>query len=149
MHLHETAEALALPFYEFSALFKIRWLVSEFSALNRIFKSYHMLSTDLESLKAEKSADTNTIAEAKGLIRMLQDKQLIECMHFMLDILILLSYFSTSLQVKDGSLIAIHDVLESVLKTLIERKDEAQPYCYRRQWRPQESWRAGRTWAKT
>ena len=110
-HLKETAAALEVTYYELTALFKIRWISSEFAAVHKIYKSYGVLVTDLNSILSEDWPDALTKAQAQGLLRLLTDKNLIEFMHFIMDILNTHSYLSQKLQERYGTVIGIPALL--------------------------------------
>ena len=120
-HLKETAAALEATYYELTALFKIRWISSEFAAVHKIYKSYGILVNDLNSILLEDWADGITKAQAQGLLRLLTDKNLIEFMHFIMDILNTLSYLSEKLQERYGSVLGTPSLMQSVAMTLDDR----------------------------
>ena len=92
-HLKETADALVETCYEFSALFKIRWLAAEFSALANIQKVYIYIGDKLSHrIVAENWAGATTKAQAQGVIRFQTDKTIKEFMHLMFAILNNLAY---------------------------------------------------------
>ena len=110
-HLKETAAALEVTYYELTALFKIRWISCEFAAVHKIYKSYGVLVSDLNCIHREDWPDALTKAQAKGLLRPLTDKNLIEFMHFIMDILNTHSYLSQKLQERYGTVIGIPALL--------------------------------------
>ena len=72
----------------------MRWL-SEFSSLDKIYKSYETVDADLQSIAAEDAWDETTKAEPQVFKRMLTDTNLIEFLNFMLDTLNTLSYLNS------------------------------------------------------
>ena len=104
-HLNETSIALEMVYYQYSGLFIVRWISSEFLACSKIFKSFDVLLMDLESISADQTFDDLTRQHARGLRTKLIQKNNQAFFHMALDILNSLKILSTFLQSSAGTLI--------------------------------------------
>ena len=71
--MKETAAVLQKIYYDYTYIFKIRWISSEFRAVFKIQHTFDLLITDLESMTAETDMDENTQSQALGHLRYLKD----------------------------------------------------------------------------
>ena len=117
------AIALERQYYQYSGIFKVRWLASEFNAIYKIYKSYDLLATDLESISADDTYDEVTRQQALRIFNKLNNKNLLAYLHFHLDILNYLSFLSTLLQATLGSVIGKKHIIENVLSTIEKRTE--------------------------
>jgi len=120
-HLKETAIAMERQYYQYSGIFKIRWLASEFSALHKIYKSFETLTTDLESISADDTYDDVTKQQALGIFRKLKNKNIIAFFFLHLDCLNTLNFLSTMLQKSLGSIIGKNTSITNILQIFEKR----------------------------
>jgi len=91
-------------YYDFSKIFTVRWLASEYQAVSRVNKSYHLLVNDLEQYQGatenshnrrrfrhrrSRTTDSrlNEVLDAQYLHDCLTDKNFLPIMKFLLDLL--------------------------------------------------------------
>lgn len=125
--LRLTAEALAQTFHELNYIFKIRWVSSEFSALDRINKNYVLLVTNLESIQASQDFDADTTNVATGLLSSLSSIRFRGILLFLMDVLNVLTTESKRLQDSAGTLIGLEKYREELVNTMLSLKSSDGP----------------------
>jgi hypothetical protein len=122
-HLADTASEMNEIYYEFSQIFRIRWIASEYSAISKVKKSYTLLANDLEAIitNADKDFTSATVQEAKVLLEKITDKHFFSFMHFALDVLEAMRLLSVRLQKSLGLLIGKEKLLNSFIANIRSR----------------------------
>ncbi len=95
-------EFAAEKFWELSYIFEVRWVSSELSAVRKVIDNYDALVGDLQAQSAMRTAAG---AQAKGFLRTLKDKDFVEMLHFLADILNHIARYSLEMQRSAGVLI--------------------------------------------
>ena len=120
-HYRETIDAFDASLYKFNYIFEVRWISSEYSALEKIFKSFKYLHLDLSDLIANENTDGITKTKARGIIRMLEDKNLFKFLSFALDVLYVIKTLSLHFQQTKGGPIGQNIAINNVKNELINR----------------------------
>jgi hypothetical protein len=115
--LEDIANDLRVRIYRYSNVFQNRWISSEFSAINKIIKSYDALVKSLDFITKSDEFDSNTRNKASKLKETLIGKNFVHLLHFLADLLQQMSKISKKLQ-KSNTLIAS---LNSLMQLLIEK----------------------------
>ena len=121
--MKETSIALERVYCQYSGIFNVRWIASEFLACCKIFKSFDVLVIDLVSISANQTFDDLTRQHAKGLRTKLIQKNNQAFFQIALDILNSLKMLSTFLQSSARTLIW-KNVAKNIKLTLNKRITE-------------------------
>lgn len=127
--LRQTAEALDETLYELNYIFKVRWVSSEYSALDRVNKSYITILSNLEGIQV--SADFRNDAEtkeiAKNLYNTMLNTRFYSILLFTMDLLHNLKDESTRLQQKESIIIGMEHYRKGLIKSLQNLKTSNGP----------------------
>ncbi len=105
--------------YELNYIFETRWVSSELSAIKRIIQNYEALVPDLQAISEDtENFDGKTMSTALGMSKQLQDRNFVELLFYMGDLLNHLARFSQNMQRRPGLLIEQAEVLDNFVKTL-------------------------------
>ena len=107
----------------FGGAFEIRWSAAEKKAIQNILKHYKPLVKSLEIMGKPNgpfagSQHGNTRAQANGMVKTLADKNLVEILHYLMDILDALETSSLNFQKRYGILIDQGKNLKSLINEL-------------------------------
>lgn len=101
--LRFTAEALGVKYYKLDYVREIRWISSEYTALQKIYKNRKTLIVNMESIQNEASDfDEDSKQKAKNFADTLKTPWFFTTLIFLLDGLERLHLFSKTLQEKIG-----------------------------------------------
>ncbi|MGI9555573.1 MAG: hypothetical protein ACR2M9_01815, partial [Cyanophyceae cyanobacterium] len=124
--LRNTAEALNEKLYELNYIFKIRWVSSEYGALERINRNYVVILTNMVAILASPdfANDDDTRNTATALSNRMLNIRFKAIMLFLMDVLNLLKVESLRLQATSGTLIGLekyrNELLQSIRKLVHE-----------------------------
>jgi len=104
-HLEELAEELDQKFYTLNYIYKVRWIISELSAIKKIKNIWYLLIEDLNSIKNDKKFDANSRRLADKYHQILCDRNFVSILYLILDLLEILNHYSVIFQQKGGLLI--------------------------------------------
>ncbi len=117
-HYKETAKALDEKYYSLGVIFQVRWIASQFRALNNIKTAYKTVALSLEAIVADReNFDTDTRATATGIHARFKTREFVLLLHFLLDVTSSLRQFSEILQHS----LAILSGKQACLDRMIER----------------------------
>lgn len=123
--LRNMAEILGNVFYELTYIFKVRWVASEFLALEHISKNYETLLANLQFIELSpefKEGDSQQVA--KGLKSTMLNTNFIGVFFFTMDMLDLLRQESQRLQDRQGVIIGMEDFHVELKKSIEKRITE-------------------------
>ncbi len=115
-HVKETAKALDETYYSLGVIFQVRWIASQFRALNNLRNAYRTTALSLEAIYADnKHFDVDTCVSANGIRSHLVTREFVLILHFLLDVTSLLAQFSeiwqNSLAVLSGKQTALNNMV--------------------------------------
>lgn len=123
-HLRQLAETLNIKLYEFSYIFRARWIASEFQALTNVNQSWYLLVNDLESISDDNSFSDTTRSKAKGLSQKLTNKNFLPILQFLCDVLLIFTHWSKRLQQRSGILVGAEEYQKQILLSFNEMKSK-------------------------
>lgn len=122
-HLRELAYVMDVTMKELSYIFEVRWISSEFKALQSINSTWFLVVTDLDSISVDPSFNDLTRSQAKGLSSKLKNKNFLLALQFTCDVLFMLSHWSKRLQQRSGILVGAEKYKNQMLETFEELKN--------------------------
>lgn len=126
-HLVNTASEMGEIYYEYSQIFRVRWIASEYAAVLKVKESYTLLITDLQIIinNVDKQFTAATVQDARSLFEQLTDKHFYTFLHFLLDVLEVMRLVSVKLQKSLGLMIGKERMFRSFMQNLRNRAEKA------------------------
>jgi hypothetical protein len=122
-HLRRTAIEMEEELYHLSYIWSDRWIASEYSALSRIRKSFISVYRDLEIISKDLTFDARTRDKAATLAVQISDRNFVNILHYLLDLLSTISTWSKLLQAKEGLLFDKEALRNNMIDTLSRRRN--------------------------
>ena len=102
--LIKTSETLGEQFYELNYIFPIRWVASEFKAVERIYKNYHSIVKNMISISSNSEFSAEIASKAKGFLKTLLNTFFYTNLLFLLDVLKILVATSVVFQTSEETI---------------------------------------------
>lgn len=120
-HLKETYETHKHKFYSLSKIIQIRWIASDYKAMNALSSLWEMIVIDLREISKDKKFALKSRNKAEKLRPKLIGKHFLLLFHFLFDIVNELSTFSLDMQRRTALIVDFNSFksnFESMLKSL-------------------------------
>lgn len=138
-HLVKTGIHFKIKLYEIHFISQTRWISSEFKILTNVKKNWFLYVNDLKAIASDKNFDKKTKDKAHLLHSIITGVNFLSALHFVLDVLMHLSYWSQRLQERYGLLVGFSSFYAQIMDTFDHLKIEngrflktflSQTYCY-------------------
>lgn len=117
--LRTTAEALEVKFYKLDYIHEIRWISSEYIALQKLYKNWESIIVNMENVQSEASDfDEESKQKARSFLISMKSPRFFTTLIFLLDGLERLHLFSKVLQEKLGVVIGKEVDRSSLLQSI-------------------------------
>ncbi len=123
-HLDELAEELKDKSYRYHKVFHIRWIVSEQKAVMKVIKSYKLLLRDSMEINNSTEFTLSTKNKAKEFIKTLKSKNLVHTLHFLADILRIITTASQELESRDNLIVDLNRIMHRLIGQLNRLKND-------------------------
>lgn len=138
-HLIEKSIHFDARLYEIHFISQTRWITSEYKILSNVKKNWFLYVIDLKDIANNKNFDKKTQEKAEVLHNTLTGKIFLSAIHFILDVLMHLSYWSQRLQERYGLLVGFSSFYKQIMDTFEHLKIDngrymkmflTQAYCF-------------------
>jgi hypothetical protein len=133
IHLEKFSIETNRKAYRFSSIFESRWIASEYQAVRRLINSYDLVVEDLNSIKVSvddfnKGTRDKDFWTSIKLLERLKGKNFVHSLHFVADVLRVVSQTSLQLQNRDNLIASINPIMEKLVELLESLKTVNGPY---------------------
>lgn len=120
-HLKQTCKTYKQKFYSLSKIIQIRWIASDYKAMNSLNSMWEMIVDDLNEISKDRQFTQKTRNKAEKLRPKLIGKHFLLLFHFLFDIVNELSTFSLEMQRRTALIVDFNSLkknFESIFKHL-------------------------------
>lgn len=126
--LKTTCQTLKVKFVSLSDIIPIRWVASDFHAMNSIHRMWIALVKDFEVIENDRTFQTKTKVKARMLKYKIIGKNFLVMFYFILDIMNELSFISQNMQKRQGLVINIQNFKNNIDNILFHLKSKNGKY---------------------